>query len=195
MAAIRQEDLIAGVAEALQYISYFHPPDFIRAMARAWQREQAPAAKDAIGQILRNARLAAIGRRPMCQDTGMVTVFLEIGMDLHWEGATMGPEEMVNEGVRRAWKVERNPLRASIVSDPAGTRRNTHDNTPAVIHARVVPGAKLGVAVLARGGGGEAKARYTMLTPSDSISDWVVRSVPEMGAGWCPPGILGIGIG
>ncbi len=195
MAAIRQEDLIAGVAEALQYISYFHPPDFIRAMARAWQREQAPAAKDAIGQILRNARLAAIGRRPMCQDTGMVTVFLEIGMDLHWEGATMGPEEMVNEGVRRAWKVERNPLRASIVSDPAGARRNTHDNTPAVIHARVVPGAKLGVAVLARGGGGEAKARYTMLTPSDSISDWVVRSVPEMGAGWCPPGILGIGIG
>ncbi|MGH7102385.1 MAG: fumarate hydratase [Acetobacteraceae bacterium] len=195
MAAIRQEDLIAGVAEALQYISYFHPPDFIRAMARAWEQEESPAAKDAIGQILRNARLAAIGRRPMCQDTGMVTVFLEVGMELRWEGATMGPEEMVNEGVRRAWQVEKNPLRASIVSDPAGARRNTEDNTPAVIHARVVPGAKLGVEVLARGGGGEAKARYAMLNPSDSISDWVVRTVPGMGAGWCPPGILGIGIG
>lgn len=195
MAAIREQDFITSVAEALQYVSYYHPPDFIRAMTRAWQQEEAPAAKDAIGQILRNARLAALGRRPMCQDTGVVTVFLEVGMELRWEGATMGPEEMVNEGVRRAWQVEKNPLRASIVSDPAGARRNTGDNTPAVIHARLVPGAALGVTVLARGGGGEAKARYAMLHPSDSIPDWVLRTVPEMGAGWCPPGMLGIGIG
>ncbi len=195
MSSIRQEDVIASIADALQYISYYHPPDFIRAMAKAWEREESPAAKDAIGQILRNARMTTLGHRPICQDTGMVTVFLEIGMDVRWSGATMGPEEMVNEGVRRAWQAEKNPLRASIVSEPAGARRNTGDNAPAVIHARVVPGEKLGVHVLARGGGGEAKARYAMLNPSDSIPDWVLRTVPGMGAGWCPPGILGIGIG
>ncbi len=195
MSSIRQEDFIASVADALQYISYYHPPDFIRAMAKAWEREESPAAKDAIGQILRNARMTALGHRPICQDTGMVTVFLEIGMDVRWAAATMGPEEMVNEAVRRAWQAEKNPLRASMVSEPAGARRNTGDNAPAVIHARVVPGDKLGVYVLARGGGGEAKVRYAMLNPSDSIPDWVLRTVPGMGAGWCPPGILGIGIG
>ncbi|MGH7117694.1 MAG: fumarate hydratase [Acetobacteraceae bacterium] len=195
MSVIRQEDLITSIADALQYISYYHPPDFIRAMREAWEREQSPAAKDAIAQILRNARMAALGRRPMCQDTGIVSIFLEIGMDVRWAGATVGPEEMVNEGVRRAWQVEKNPLRASIVTDPAGARRNTGDNAPAVIHTRLVPGGKLGIDVMARGGGGEAKARYAMLNPSASVSDWVVRTVPGMGAGWCPPGILGIGIG
>jgi len=195
LSTIRQEDFVGSIADALQYVSYFHPPEFIRAMARAYEREEAPAAKHAIGQILANARMAALGHRPMCQDTGIVTVFLEIGMQVRWADATMGPEEMVNEGVRRAWRVEENPLRASIVSDPAGARRNTGDNTPAVIHARVVEGGRIGVRVLARGGGGEAKAKYTMLEPSDSISEWIVASVPGMGAGWCPPGILGIGIG
>jgi fumarate hydratase, class I len=155
MSAIRQKDLIASVAEALQYGSYYHPPDFIRAMAQAYEREQAPAAKHAIGQILRNARMSALGHRPMCQDTGMVTVFLEIGMEVQWVDATMAPEDMVNEGVRRAWQVEKNPLRASMVSDPAGARRNTEDNTPAVVHSRIVPGGKISVHVLARGGGGE----------------------------------------
>ena len=195
MTSIHQEDVIASIADALQYISCYHPPDFIRAMARAWEREESPAAKDAIAQILRNARMTAFGRRPICQDTGMVVVYLEIGMDLRWSGATMGCEEMVNAGVRRAWQAEKNPLRTSIVSEPAGRRRNTGDNAPAVIHARLVPGDTLGVHVLARGGGGEAKARYTMLNPSDSIPEWVLRTVPGMGAGWCPPGILGIGIG
>ncbi|HUA76539.1 MAG TPA: fumarate hydratase [Acetobacteraceae bacterium] len=192
---MRQEDVIQSVADALQYISYYHPPDFIRAMAAAYEHEESPAAKDAIAQILINARMAALGHRPICQDTGIVTVFLEIGMDLRWEGATMGLEEMVNEGVRRAYMDTENPLRESIVTDPAGARRNSGDNTPAVIHHRVVPGDRLRIHVLAKGGGGEAKAHFVMLTPSDSIVEWVLRTVPEMGAGWCPPGILGIGIG
>ncbi len=195
MSVVRQEDVIRSVADALQYISYYHPPDFIRAMAAAYEREEAPAARDAIAQILINARMAALGHRPICQDTGIATIFLEIGMDVRWDGATMGIDEMVNEGVRRAYTDADNPLRELIVSDPAGARRNSEDNTPAVIHHRVVPGETLRVHVLAKGGGGEAKAHFTTLTPSDSIVDWVVRTVPEMGAGWCPPGILGIGIG
>ncbi|HUC18882.1 MAG TPA: fumarate hydratase [Acetobacteraceae bacterium] len=195
MSVVRQEDLIRSVADSLQYISYYHPPDFIRAMAAAYEREEAPAAKDAIVQILINARMAAFGHRPICQDTGIVTVFLEIGMDVRWDGATMSLEDMVNEGVRRAYLDADNPLRESIVLDPAGSRRNSGDNTPSVIHHRIVPGDRLRVHVLAKGGGGEAKAHFTTLTPSDSITDWVVRTVPQMGAGWCPPGILGIGIG
>ena len=195
MSVVRQEDVIRSVADALQYISYYHPPDFIRAMAAAYEREEAPAAKDAIAQILINSRMAAMGHRPICQDTGIVTIFLEIGMEVRWDGATMGLDEMVNEGVRRAYLDAENPLRESIVADPAGARRNSGDNTPAVIHHRVVPGDKLGVTVLAKGGGGEAKAHFVTLTPSDSIVDWVVGTVPKMGAGWCPPGILGIGIG
>ena len=195
MSVVRQEDVIRSVADALQYISYYHPPDFIRAMAAAYEREEAPAAKDAIAQILINSRMAAMGHRPICQDTGIVTIFLEIGMEVRWDGATMGLDEMVNEGVRRAYLDADNPLRESIVTDPAGARRNSGDNTPAVIHHRVVPGDKLGAIVLAKGGGGEAKAHFATLNPSDSIVDWVVGTVPKMGAGWCPPGILGIGIG
>ena len=164
-------------------------------MAGAYEREEAPAAKDAIAQILINSRMAAMGHRPICQDTGIVTIFLEIGMEVRWDGATMGLDEMVNEGVRRAYLDADNPLRESIVTDPAGARRNSGDNTPAVIHHRVVPGDKLGAIVLAKGGGGEAKAHFATLNPSDSIVDWVVGTVPKMGAGWCPPGILGIGIG
>ena len=194
MKPIRQEDLIASVADALQFMSYFHPLDFIQAMKQAYDREESPAAKDAIAQILVNSRMCAEGRRPICQDTGIVNAFVEIGMDVRWD-ATLGVEDMINEGVRRAYKHHDNVLRASILSDPAGKRRNTGDNTPAVIHMRVVPGDKVSVQLAAKGGGSENKAKLAMLNPSDDIVEWIVKTIPGLGAGWCPPGILGIGIG
>ncbi|MCS6984628.1 MAG: fumarate hydratase [Leptospiraceae bacterium] len=194
MAQIRKEDVIESVAAALQYISYYHPPDFVRAMKEAYEKEESPAAKDAIAQILINSRLAALGKRPICQDTGIVVVFVDVGMQVEWEeGVSL--EEMIHEGVRRAYLNQDNPLRASIVSDPAGARKNTKDNTPAVIHTRIVPGKEVHFTVAAKGGGSENKAKFAMLNPSDSIVDWVLDMVPKMGAGWCPPGILGIGIG
>jgi fumarate hydratase class I len=192
---IRQDDLIQSVADALQYISYYHPADYIRSLAAAWAREESPAAKDAMAQILVNSRMCAEGHRPICQDTGIVTVFLRIGMEVRWDGATMGVEEMINEGVRRAYNHPDNKLRASVLADPAGRRRNTGDNTPAVVNVSVVPGNTLEVIVAAKGGGSEAKSKFAMLNPSDSIVDWVLKTVPTMGAGWCPPGMLGIGIG
>ena len=195
MSLIRQSDLIESVAAALQYISYYHPADFIRSLARAYEREESPAARDAMAQILVNSRLCAEGRRPICQDTGIVTVFLEVGMDLRWEGFTGSIEDAINEGVRRAYLNPDNKLRASVLADPAGKRTNTRDNTPAVIHTRLVPGNQLDVHVAAKGGGSEAKSKLAMLNPSDSIVDWVLKTVPTMGAGWCPPGVLGIGIG
>lgn len=194
MTVIRQEDLIESVADALQYISYYHPLDFIQAVNEAYEREESLAAKDAMAQILINSRLCAEGKRPICQDTGIVTVFLKIGMQVQWAGE-LSVAEMVNEGVRRAYLNPDNVLRASILSDPAGSRKNTKDNTPAVIHMEVVPGEELEVTVAAKGGGSENKAKLVMLNPSDSIVDWVLKTLPTMGAGWCPPGMLGIGIG
>ena len=191
---ITRSDFVQSIADALQYISYYHPVDFIQAVHRAYQMEESKAARDALAQILINSRMSAEGRRPMCQDTGIVVVFLEIGMDVRWD-SEIGVEEMVNEGVRRAYTFTDNVLRASIVNDPAGSRKNTGDNTPAVIHMRLVPGNKISVKLAAKGGGSENKSKLTMLNPSDSILDWVVRTVPTMGAGWCPPGILGIGVG
>ncbi|HEY9036582.1 MAG TPA: fumarate hydratase [Pseudomonadales bacterium] len=195
MTVIRQDDLISSVADALQFISYYHPLDFIEAVNAAYEREQNPAAKDAMAQILINSRLCAEGHRPICQDTGIVTVFLKVGMNVRWDDATMSVDEMVNEGVRRAYLNPDNVLRASILADPAGARRNTRDNTPAVIHYQLVPGDTVDVQVAAKGGGSENKAKMAMLNPSDSIVDWVLKTVPTMGAGWCPPGMLGIGIG
>ncbi|HUI84334.1 MAG TPA: fumarate hydratase [Candidatus Binatia bacterium] len=194
MTIIRQDDVIQSVADALQFISYYHPVDFIRAMACAYEKEQSPAARDAIAQLLINSRMCAEGHRPICQDTGIVTVFLKVGMNMQWD-ATMSLEDMVNEGVRRAYLYEDNKLRASILADPAGARRNTKDNTPAVINVSLVPGDKVEVIVAAKGGGSEAKSKFAMLNPSDSVVDWVLKTVPTMGAGWCPPGIIGIGIG
>ncbi|MFT3791669.1 MAG: fumarate hydratase [Rudaea sp.] len=194
MPAIQQADFIQSIADALQYISYYHPVDYIKNLAAAYEREQSPAAKDAIAQILINSRLCAEGHRPICQDTGIVAVFLKVGMDVRWE-ATMSLEDMVNEGVRRAYNDPDNKLRASILADPAGKRANTKDNTPAVINVSIVPGDKVDVIVAAKGGGSEAKSKFAMLNPSDSIVDWVLKTVPTMGAGWCPPGMLGIGIG
>ncbi len=194
MTTIRQDDFIASIADALQYISYYHPLDFIQALHGAYEKEQSSAAKDAMAQILINSRMCAEGRRPICQDTGIVTVFLKIGMDVRWD-ARLGIDEMVNEGVRRAYLNPDNVLRASILADPAGKRINTRDNTPAVIHMNVVPGNTVEVEIAAKGGGSEAKSKFAMLNPSDSIVDWVMKTVPTMGAGWCPPGILGIGIG
>ncbi|MCL2011218.1 MAG: fumarate hydratase [Cystobacterineae bacterium] len=191
---IRQEDFIQSVAQALQHISCFHPVDYIRALKAAWEMEASPAAKDAMAQILVNSRMCAENRRPICQDTGIVTLFLNIGMHLQWD-ATMSVEDMVNEGVRRAYLLPENKLRASVVAEPAGKRLNTRDNTPAVVHMRVVPGDTLEVVVAAKGGGSENKAKFVMLNPSDSIVEWVLKAMPTMGAGWCPPGILGIGIG
>ena len=179
----------------MQYISYYHPVDYIRNLAAAYEREQSPAARDAIAQILINSRMCAEGHRPICQDTGIVTVFLKIGMNVRWDNATMGVEDMVNEGVRRAYNHPDNKLRASVLADPAGKRSNTKDNTPAVVNMTVVPGDTLDVIVAAKGGGSEAKSKFAMLNPSDSIVDWVLKTVPTMGAGWCPPGMLGIGIG
>lgn len=194
MTLIRNEDLIQSVADSLQYISYYHPIDFITAVNEAYEREESSAAKDAMAQILINSRLCAEGKRPICQDTGIVTVFLKVGMDVQWEGE-MALEDMVNEGVRRAYLHPDNVLRASILLDPAGARKNTKDNTPAVIHTQLVPGAEIEVKIAAKGGGSENKAKLAMLNPSDSIVDWVERILPTMGAGWCPPGMLGIGIG
>ncbi len=194
MATIKAEDLTQSVADALQFISYYHPEDFIRAMAGAWERETSPSAKAALTQVLVNARMCALGKRPICQDTGIVNVFLDVGRDVRWEGdATI--EEMINDGVRAGYAHPDNVLRASVLRDPNGARENTGDNTPAVIHYRIVPGDRLGVEVAAKGGGSEAKAKFAMLNPSDSVADWVESVVPTMGAGWCPPGILGIGIG
>ncbi|MBY4703786.1 fumarate hydratase [Ralstonia insidiosa] len=195
MTVIRQEDLIQSVADALQYISYYHPMDYVTALGRAYEQEQSPAAKDAIAQILTNSRMCAEGKRPICQDTGIVTVFLRVGMNVRWDGATMSLEDMVNEGVRRAYNDVDNKLRASVLADPAGKRTNTKDNTPAVINMSIVPGDTVDVIVAAKGGGSEAKSKFVMLNPSDSIVDWVLKTVPTMGAGWCPPGMLGIGIG
>src|SRR5512139_2116479 len=195
MSIIKQDDLIASVADALQFISYYHPVDFIQAMHKAWLREQNTAAKDAIAQILINSRMCAQGHRPICQDTGIVTVFVKVGMDVRWDGATIGLDEMINEGVRRAYLNPDNVLRASILADPAGARKNTKDNTPAVIHYQIVPGDTVDVHVAAKGGGSENKSKLAMLNPSDSIVEWVLKTVPTMGAGWCPPGMLGIGIG
>lgn len=194
MRVIRQDDFIQSVTDALQYISYYHPIDFIQALHRAYLKEENPAAKDAMAQILINSRMCAMGQRPICQDTGIVTVFLRIGMDARWD-AKLSIDAMVNEGVRRAYLHPDNVLRASIMRDPAGARINTKDNTPAVIHMEVVPGEQIEVNVAAKGGGSEAKSKFVMLNPSDSIVDWVLKTVPTMGAGWCPPGILGIGIG
>ena len=195
MTAIKQEDLVQSVADALQYISYYHPVDYIRSLAAAYEREQAPAAKDAMAQILINSRMCAEGHRPICQDTGIVTVFLDVGMDVRWEGFTGSLEDAVNEGVRRAYNHPDNKLRASVLADPAGKRINTRDNTPAVVNMKIVPGNTVEVIVAAKGGGSEAKSKFAMLNPSDSIVDWVLKTVPTMGAGWCPPGMLGIGIG
>jgi len=189
---IHQNDLIESVADALQYISYYHPVDFIQALNEAYEKEANPAAKDAMAQILINSRMCAEGHRPICQDTGIVTVFLNVGMDIQWQG-DMGVTDMVNEGVRRAYMNPDNKLRASIMDDPDGARRNTGDNTPCVIHYQIVPGDKLEVQVAAKGGGSEAKSKFAMLNPSDSVVDWVLKMVPTMGAGWCPPGMLGIG--
>ncbi|MFC4314898.1 fumarate hydratase [Steroidobacter flavus] len=195
MPTIKQDDVILSVADALQYISYYHSPDFIQAMAAAYEREESPAAKDAIKQILVNSRMCAEGHRPICQDTGIVTVFVKVGMNVQWADATMSLTDMINEGVRRAYNHPDNTLRASIVGDPLFDRKNTKDNTPAVIHMEVVPGDTLDIAVAAKGGGSENKSKMVMLNPSDSIVDWLVKTVPQMGAGWCPPGMLGIGIG
>ena len=194
MTTIKQEHLVQSIADALQYISYYHPVDYIRGLAAAYEREESVAAKDAIAQILINSRMCAEGHRPICQDTGIVTVFLKVGMDVRWD-AKLSLDDMVNEGVRRAYNDPDNKLRASILADPAGKRINTNDNTPAIINVSIVPGDKLDVIVAAKGGGSEAKAKFAMLNPSDSIVDWVLKTVPTMGAGWCPPGMLGIGIG
>ncbi len=194
MTVIRQNDFIQSIADALQYISYYHPKDYIEHLARAYEREQSPAAKDAIAQILTNSRMCAEGHRPICQDTGIVNVFLKIGMEVRWE-AKLPIADMVNEGVRRGYQDPDNKLRASIVDDPLFGRKNTRDNTPAVIHMELVPGRTVDVNVAAKGGGSENKSKFVMLNPSDSIVDWVLKTVPTMGAGWCPPGMLGIGVG
>ncbi|WP_088278692.1 fumarate hydratase [Ideonella sp. A 288] len=192
---IRHDDLVDSVAAALQYISYYHPADFIAHLARAYEREQGPAAKDAIAQILTNSKLCAEGRRPICQDTGIVNVFLKIGMDVRFEGFPGSIADAVNAGVRKGYLDPDNVLRASVLSDPIFDRKNTKDNTPAVIHMEVVPGSTLDVTVAAKGGGSENKSKMYMLNPSDDIVDWVLKTVPTMGAGWCPPGMLGIGVG
>jgi fumarate hydratase class I len=192
---IQQEDLIESVAAALQFISYYHPADFIAHLARAYEREQSPAAKDAIAQILTNSKMSATGHRPICQDTGIVNVFIKLGMDVRLTGFTGSFEDAVNEGVRRGYKHPDNTLRASVVADPHFKRANTQDNTPAVIFTELVPGNTMEVTVAAKGGGSENKSKLAMLNPGDSIVDWVLKTVPTMGAGWCPPGMLGIGIG
>ncbi|MDX9717039.1 MAG: fumarate hydratase [Thauera sp.] len=194
MTIIRQEDLIQSIADAFQYISYYHPLDYIQALGEAYEREESPAAKDAIAQILTNSRMAAEGHRPICQDTGIAVVFLKVGMNVQWD-AKMSVQDMINEGVRRAYNNPDNKLRASVLLDPAGKRQNSKDNTPAVVHYEIVEGDDVEVICAAKGGGSENKTKMVMLNPSDSIVDWVLKTVPTMGAGWCPPGILGIGIG
>jgi fumarate hydratase class I len=195
MTTLRYADLVDSIAAALQYISFYHPADYIAHLARAYEREQSPAAKDAIAQILTNSKMCAEGRRPICQDTGIVNVFMKIGMDVRFEGFPAGLEDAVNDGVRKGYLDPDNPLRASIVADPHFVRRNTGDNTPAVIHTTLVPGNSVDVQVAAKGGGSENKSKFVMMNPSDSLVDWVLKTVPTMGAGWCPPGMLGIGIG
>src|SRR5438128_5687235 len=194
MTTIKRADLVQSVADALQFISYYHPADYIRALGRAYEREQSPAAKDAIAQILTNSRMCAEGHRPICQDTGIVNVFLKIGMGVRFDFES-ALEDPINEGVRRAYLDPDNKLRASVLDESDFGRKNTRDNTPAVISVRMVPGDKLEVDVAAKGGGSEAKSKFAMLNPSDSIAEWVLKTVPTMGAGWCPPGMLGIGIG
>src|SRR6267142_361747 len=194
MSLIKREHLVQSVADALQFISYYHPADYIRALGRAYEREQSPAAKDAIAQILTNSRMCAEGHRPICQDTGIVNVFLKVGMGVRFDFQE-ALEDVVNEGVRRAYLDPDNPLRASVLDESDFGRRNTKDNTPAVINVQLVAGDKVEVDVAAKGGGSEAKAKFVMLNPSDSIAEWVLKTVPSMGAGWCPPGMLGIGIG
>ncbi|MDK2126426.1 fumarate hydratase [Parachitinimonas caeni] len=192
---IRQQDFIDSIADALQYISYYHPKDYIDALGKAYEQEQSPAAKDAIAQILTNSRMCAEGHRPICQDTGIVCAFVKVGMDVRWADATMSIEDMVSEGTRQAYLHPDNKLRASVLADPAGKRQNTRDNTPAVTHFELVPGNTVEVHIAAKGGGSENKSKFVMLNPSDSVVDWVLKTVPTMGAGWCPPGMLGIGIG
>ena len=194
MPAIAAEDFIASVADAFQYISTYHPLDYITALGKAYDKEQSPAAREAIAQILSNSRMCAEGRRPICQDTGIATAFVKVGMDARFDG-DMTVQEMVDAGVRRAYLDDNNPLRASVLADPAGKRQNTRDNTPAVVHIEMVRGDTVDVTCAAKGGGSEAKSKFVMLNPSDSIVDWVVKTVPTMGAGWCPPGMLGLGIG
>ena len=192
---VKKQDFVDSIAAALQFISYYHPVDYIRHLARAYEREQSPAARDAIAQILTNSRMCAEGKRPICQDTGIVNVFLKIGMDVRWEGFDGSIEDAVNDGVRKGYLDPDNTLRASVVADPQFERRNTRDNTPAVVNMTVVPGSTVEVTVAAKGGGSENKTKFVMLNPSDSLVDWVMKTVPTMGAGWCPPGMLGIGIG
>ena len=191
---IKQDHLIESIHSALQYISYYHSPDFINAMVSAYQRETNQSAKNAIEQILINSKMCALGKRPICQDTGIVNVFVEVGMNIEWE-SDLSLEEMINEGVRRAYNEPDNRLRASIVSDPLFSRSNTQDNTPAVIHTKLVKGDKLEITVAAKGGGSENKSKFTVLNPDDNLTDWVLRTIPTMGAGWCPPGMIGIGVG
>ena len=195
MSVIRRDDLIESIAAALQFISYYHPADYIRHLARARELEQSPAARDAIDQILTNSRMCAEGHRPLCQDTGIVNVFMKVGMGVRWEGFNGSVTDAINEGVRRGYMHPDNLLRASIVADPQFERKNTRDNTPAVVHLELVPGETVEVTVAAKGGGSENKSKFVMLNPSDSLIDWVLKTVPTMGAGWCPPGMLGIGIG
>ncbi|MBO1518777.1 fumarate hydratase [Oceanisphaera pacifica] len=194
MSIIKKQDFIDSVADALQYISYYHPLDFVQALEKAYNKEQSQAAKDAIAQILINSRMSAEGHRPLCQDTGIVTCFVKIGMQVQWD-SDLTVQEMVDEGVRRAYLNADNPLRASIVADPAGKRLNTKDNTPSVVHIDMVPGNEVEVAIAAKGGGSENKSKMVMLNPSDDVTEWVLNTLPTMGAGWCPPGMLGIGIG
>ncbi len=191
---ITRDDLVQSIQDALQFISYYHPPDFIKAVGEAYEKEESAAARDAMAQILINSRMCAEGHRPICQDTGIVNVFLSVGMNVRFESED-SLEDMINEGVRRAYNLPDNVLRASVLADPAGARSNTKDNTPAVIHTAIVPGDEVEVHVAAKGGGSEAKSKFVMLNPADSIVDWVLKTVPTMGAGWCPPGMLGLGIG
>ena len=195
MAVIRQQDFIDSIEESLQFISYYHPLDYIKAVEKAYNKEQSQAAKDAMAQILINSRMSAEGKRPLCQDTGIVTCFVKIGMAVQWDKTDLTVQQMVDEGTRRAYLNPDNPLRASIVADPAGKRANTKDNTPAVVHIDTVPGGEIEIMIAAKGGGSENKSKMVMLNPSDDIADWVVKTLPTMGAGWCPPGMLGIGIG
>jgi fumarate hydratase, class I len=194
MTIIKQDDLISSIADALQFISYYHPLDYIQAVGRAWEKEESPAAKDALAQILTNSRMCAEGHRPICQDTGAVVVFMKVGMNIQWQG-DMSLQQMVDQGVREAYLNPDNKLRASMVSPPIGARMNTKDNTPAILYTEIVPGDHLEIALAAKGGGSENKSKFTILNPSDSLVDWVVNTLPGMGAGWCPPGVLGIGIG
>ena len=194
MTTIREEDLISSIADALQYISFYHPPDFVQAMTNAYDREESESARNAIAQILINSRMASEGRRPICQDTGIVVVFAKVGMEIRFSGR-LTLQEMVDEGVRRAWNDADNPLRASVVSPAFGDRKNTRDNTPAVVHTELVSGHQLGITIAAKGGGSENKTKLAILNPSDDIIAWVTETVSKLGAGWCPPGILGLGIG